>query len=79
MIVVEVRLISAISPHRNRTLGRLYIRNIGGTETKGDYEVEAFGPAGARGKRGVVVGYPRKAVSPLNLVRRALEAAGYTK
>ena len=79
MIIVEVKLISAISPARNRALGRLHISNIGGTKTKGDYEVKAFGPAGHPGKRGFVRGYPRLAVSPMNLVRRALEEAGYTR
>jgi len=79
VIIVEVKLISAISPARNRTLGRLHITNVGGTATKGDYEVRAFGPAGRPGKRGTVRGYPRLAVAPMNLVRRALEAAGYVK
>ncbi len=79
MIVVNVDLKSAISSARDRHLATLHICNIGGTKTRGDYSVQAFGQSGNPGKSGTVKDYPREAVAVLNLVRRALEAAGYTK
>lgn len=79
MIVVTVDLVSAISRTRDCRLAQLHISNVGGTETLGDYEVKTFGQNGGAGKTGRVERYPRKAVGILNLVRRAIEAAGYTK
>jgi len=77
MIIVTVDLKSAISESRDRRLATLHICNVGGTKTHGDYSVRAYGPQGNPGKAGEVKNYPRGAVAVLNLVRRALEAAGY--
>jgi len=80
MIVVNVDLKSAISTTRDRHLATLHISNTAtGTKTRRNYAVRAFGPAGKPGKRGEVLDYPAEDVSVLNLVRRALEAAGYTR
>lgn len=80
MIVVEITLYSAISSSRNKSLGKLVIINDGtGGATVGNYDVQAYGASGKPGKRGRIENYPRQAVAPMNLVRRAIEAAGYTK
>ena len=80
MIVVNVRLLSAISHDRDKHLGTLTICNDGtGTKTRGNYTVDFAGASGGKGKSGVVLDYPREAVEIWNLVRRACEAAGYTK
>lgn len=80
MIVVEVKLVSAIHPGRDRLLGVLRLINDGtGGETKGNYDARFYGGGGGAGKVGRVLDYPRKAVSIWNLIRRACEDAGYTK
>lgn len=79
MIVVDITLISARTGKTAR-LGRLHISNDGtGGKTRGNYNVEAFKSLMGRPRRARVENYPRKAVSVFNLVRRAIEAAGYTK
>ena len=80
MIRVTAELISAISPSRNRHLGELLIANDGtGSDTKSNYNAQFKGEHGGSGKSGTVLDYPRKAVAIWNLIRRACEAAGYTK
>jgi hypothetical protein len=80
MIVVDIYLHSAVSVDRSRPLGKLTIINDGtGSATRGNYDVQAYGAGGQPGKRGRIENYPRTAVAPMNLVRRAIEAAGYTK
>lgn len=80
MIVVEVKLVSAIDESRSRTLGKMMIANDGtGSKTKGNYNATVVGPNGGYGKGGRVLNYPREAVAIWNLIRRACEAAGYTK
>lgn len=79
MIVVNVELVSAIHESRSKRLATLTICNVGGTKTRGDYSVQAYGASMKPGKSGEVKNYPREAVAVLNLVRRAIEAAGYTK
>lgn len=79
MIVVTVALVSANGSDRNRQLAQVHIANVGGTKTRGDYSVKIFGPSGKPCMTGLVQNYPRKDVAVLNLVRRAIEAAGYVK
>ncbi len=80
MIRVTVDLVSAVHESRSRHLGTLILANDGtGTETKGNYDAAFSGASGGAGKRGRVLDYPRQAVAIWNLVRRACEAAGYTK
>ena len=79
MIVVEVKLLSAINRNRDCELVKLHISNVGGTKTRGDYEVEVFHPNGKVGRKGRVENYPREKVAVGNLVRQALESVGYTK
>lgn len=80
MIRVTVELVSARGSQFNRELGRAIICNDGaGTETVGNYSAQFYGQSGGFGKQGRVENYPRKAVAIWNLVRRACEAAGYTK
>lgn len=80
MIVVEVKLVSAIDESRSRHLGTIHIANDGtGSVTKGNYTASFLGANGGYGKVGRVENYPRKAVSIWNLIRRACEAAGYDK
>lgn len=79
MIVVSVDLHSAVHPSRNRHLATIHIANVGGTEARANYQVKTYGPKGRVGRRGSVNDYPRKSVAVLNLVRRAIEVAGYNK
>lgn len=80
MIVVEVKLKSAIHASRDRLLGTLTLCNDGtGSATLGNYDAEFFGGSGGKGKYGRIGRYPRQAVAIWNLVRRACEAAGYKK
>lgn len=80
MIVVTVDLQSARHHSRNRRLATVLISNDGtGSATYGNYDVEVLGAKGRTSRRGRVVRYPRQQVAALNLVRRACEAAGYTK
>lgn len=80
MIKVTVELVSAIDPSRSRLLGTAIIANDGaGSVTRGNYNAQFYGGTGGSGKQGRVENYPRKAVSIWNLLRRSIEAAGYTK
>ena len=80
MIVVTATLVSARGSQYDRQLGQIHISNDGaGSETLCNYDAKFFGAAGGAGKAGRVERYPRKAVAIWNLVRRACEAAGYTK
>jgi hypothetical protein len=79
MIVVNVSLLSANGPHRDRELVTLHISNVGGTDTLGNYLVQVIHPSGRKGRSGRVENYPRKAVAVGNLIRQSLEAVGYTK
>ena len=81
MIIVTVELKSAIDDSRSRLLGKMILANDGTSTTasKGHYDAVFFGGSGGAGKRGRVENYPRNAVAIWNLIRRACEAAGYTK
>lgn len=80
MIIVTATLISAHGQQFDRELGRAIICNDGtGSDTYGNYSAQFYGQSGGLGKSGKVDNYPRKAVAIWNLVRRACEAAGYTK
>lgn len=80
MIIVDVRLASARGHEFDRHLGSLIICNDGtGSETIGHYTADFSGAKGGKAKSGRVENYPRKTVAIWNLVRRACEAAGYTK
>jgi hypothetical protein len=79
LIIVTVDLKSAISESRDKRLATLHISNIGGGKTRRNYSVQTFGGSGRPGKSGEVHDYPAEAVAVLNLVRRAIEAAGYTR
>ena len=79
MIIVTVELHSAIT-QKKTLLGTCRIANDGGgSATLGNYDAVFSGGKGGPGKTGRVERYPRKAVAIWNLVRRACEAAGYTK
>jgi hypothetical protein len=80
MIIVKVELVSAIHSSRNRQLAEMHITNDGnGTDAVGHYDVRTFGENGKPARKGRVENYRRKEVAVLNLVRQAIEAAGYTK
>ena len=88
MIVVRVELWSAITGAKH-TLAEAYIANDGtGGASTGNYDAKFWKGDAPRGRawaqikghrEGRVERYPRKAVAVWNLVRRAIEAAGYTK
>ena len=89
MIVIDIRLQSAISHTRDRNLGTLIIDNIGGTDARGDYRVRMFKSTGVVRKQagellatkptrvGYVRGHRRKAEPVQNLVAKALKELGY--
>lgn len=78
MIEVVVTLHSAITGHSTRLASGVICNDGTGTNRKGNYTVQ-FGGRKGKGKSGKVKDYPRLDVSVWNLVRRALEEAGYTK
>lgn len=79
MIIVRVELLSAVTG-KTTSLGCMHICNDGtGSETSGHYDVRTISNKGYLGRSGRVERYPHKAVAIWNLVRRACEAAGYTK
>lgn len=85
MIVVRVELWSAITGDKTE-LARMHICNEGGTRTVGHYGVATFvGRTKEALDRltpshvGKVVGHRRLDLHIWNLVRKALEATGYTK
>ena len=81
MIVVKIELISAISRSRNRSLGMIEISNDGTSKNKtvGHYNIKVLNPEGRVLRRGRVEGHKRSEVSIFNLVRKAIEQAGYDK
>ena len=81
MIRITVDLVSAVHPSRSRRLGVAEITNDGTGAPVGrcHYDAVFRGPNGGAGRRGHVENYPRNSVSVWNLIRRALENAGYTR
>ena len=84
MIVVNVHLDSAISETRDAEIARVYIANMGGTDTHGDYDCRALRgrskeqlDKGAVQRQAIVMNHPRQAEHVLNLVAKALIAMGY--
>jgi hypothetical protein len=78
MIIIEAKLVSAISRDRDRQLVRLEISNDGtGGKSIGNYDVRCVVPN--NGRTGRIVGYPREKISVGHLIRQAFEAVGYTK
>jgi hypothetical protein len=75
MIRVHIELESALSPHRDRTLGWVTITNDGTSHSpsRGNYTVEARRPGG-RERVTAVRNFPRQSRSALELLRRALNA-----
>jgi hypothetical protein len=88
MIVVSVKLDSAISPARDKELARVYISNVGVYEggKLGDYHARSLrgrGKAaldlGTVNRQGLVLRHPREREHVLNLVAKALNEMGYGK
>lgn len=79
MIVVEMRLDSAISESRDRPLGSLRISNDGEptSAARHNYDVEVLGVKGQTIRRGRLENWPRDAKSPMQLLAAALDACGY--
>lgn len=86
MIVVSVKLVSAIHPSRSKELARMHICNVGGTEDRGDYSVETFRGRDSKAldkrivnRAGSVTDYPRLAIHIWHLVYEALKAVQYNR
>lgn len=75
MIVVSVDLKSAIHSSRDRPLGRLDVANVGGTNTRGDYEVRVYDRAGRFVRKTEIKNWPRLQKSALRLIAKAFRAA----
>lgn len=85
MIVVRVELWSAITGKKSE-LARMHICNVGGSETRGDYEATVMRgrdaetlAKGTVQRRGAIRNYPRLSLHVWNLVSRALLACGYVE
>lgn len=83
MIVIRVELYSAVTGKVSE-LARMHIANIGGTATKGDYDVQTLRgrsktdlDRGSVQRTGKVINYPRLSIHVWHLVARALVAMGY--
>lgn len=71
-VVVELRLVSAISRSRDRLLGKVVVANDGtGNRVTGNYNVGAFNGRSTKVRLGRVEAFPRRR-SALELLRRAL-------
>lgn len=68
MIRVTVELISAVSPSRNKVLGKAEISNIGGTATRGHYRYKVYGKGGKKMHEGVLKNMPRKQMNGWDLL-----------
>lgn len=84
MIVVSVRLVSAISSSRDKELARMEICNEGGDERRGDYGVRILRGRDSATldrrtvhKTGKVLNHARLALHVWTLVAKALAATGY--
>jgi len=86
MIVVSVRLESAIHPSRSKELARMTISNVGGDADRGDYEVRTYRGRNKEAldrrtinRAGKVSDYPRLALHVWHLVYEALKAVNYNR
>lgn len=86
MIVVSVQLVSAIHPSRSKELARMEICNVGGDNTRGNYEIKTYRGRSkeALDKRivnraGSVSDYPRLALHVWHLIYEALKAVNYNR
>jgi hypothetical protein len=87
MLAVIVQIWPRGNPSKAREIGRAYIANVGGTLTRGDYDVavcrrgtasvpDPINIAGPKATRsGRVTGYPRLAYNMWRLITRALKSA----
>lgn len=85
MIIVRIELHSAITL-RVTEIARMRICNIGGTRTRGNYDVVTFRGRGANAldngfvkRHGVVRNHPRLSKHVWNLVAKALACLEYNK
>lgn len=77
MIVVEADLASAINASRDENLCRVEIVNVGGTLSRGDYEVRLFARNNGRLIRTArVENWPRNAKPAWRLIQAAMKALG---
>lgn len=89
MIVVSVRLDSAISRSRDKELARVHIVNVGSKDSDADHGDYVCTSMRGRGKSqldrmtvsriGTVLHHARKREHVLNLVAKALTTMGYGK
>lgn len=70
MIIVDIKLKSAISPKRSRSLGKVTITNDGtGTKHRGNYDVVVYDRAGRKYRHKRIEGWPRLRRSTWDLLR----------
>jgi hypothetical protein len=88
MIVVSVKLVSAIHPSRSKELARMHICNTGGSPDgeRGEYSVETFRGRDSKAldrrivnRAGKVSDYPRLAIHVWHLVYEALKSVQYNR
>lgn len=75
MLVIRIELWSAITGKRTE-LGTVTITNVGGTKTRGNYEVRLFKKGAKKSiwKKGIVEGFPRLRLGAYDLLLRGLAA-----
>lgn len=79
MILITIKLVSAIDESRSREIGRMLIANDGsGTAERGDYQIRLMrrGTIDVVQKTAEVKGFPRQSTVVWALVARALANLG---
>jgi hypothetical protein len=78
MVIVTVHLASAISGELTE-IGRMHISNVGGTQRRGEYDVEVMrrGTTDKVQRTGRVPSYNRISDPVWRLVAKALDATGF--
>lgn len=87
MIVVSVKLVSAIHPSRDKELARMEICNVSGVDTnRGDYYARSLRGRSKEdldkrvvNREGEIKDYPRLAIHVWHLVYEALKAMNYDR
>lgn len=77
MLVVKVELWPDGRKSGVRTLARMRIVNVGGTESFGNYEVTAYPTRDTPRRENVVVSHPRLSSPVWTLIAKAIKSVGF--
>ena len=73
MLIVEIKLHSAVTGEIKTVATGTIVNTGAGTPTSGDYRVELKDALGRRWKTGSIIGFPRKRLLAWDLLYRVLE------